>query len=523
MLIEYAIDKSTKKIMHIDQVPNGSKSNCICKACGDELVAKNAGNKNKHHFAHTNMVEKRSCLMTHLHLAMQHYFLNLKEIIIPSHSFQYKSVSLTLTAKRAIVFSSQLEKKTGNYITDIYIKTNAGDFYIEICVTHKCEPEKIAHYKTHKLNSVEITFNSNEDLTVDEWLFRLKHHDIPIEWFYYQEKENKIYELEFQLKKEEQTKYSNRIKSTQASIRDILEKKEITLPSLQHTFHYFDHGENFTTDVMLVQNKKLVLDHVELYKNTDTLFIIKGSVVRDFSNHMLWIVFSLNDTKPDIWELNTGSIIIFYFQDEDLKSDWLKYEFLERVKNNHHKLFIKSCRDKIQKKRITIYVSNQLRELSSNYVDSRDRLYNNDYKIWFQWLIKKNIFDVSHTKKWPKLPNILKEMKMYPSLWMFQRWHILIMSVLISLIDRYPVGKYISTKELFHELTLEFPLSPKFIALEKIANFEVVQYPQINVIFRNKVILSALEIFIDYNFIRVDNGKISKTTSLINILKDGLY
>lgn len=509
--------------MHIDEVPNGSKSNCICKACGDELVAKNAGNKRKHHFAHTNMVEKRSCLMTHLHLAMQHYFLNLKEIIIPSHSFQYKNISLTLSAKRAIVFSSQLEKTIGNYITDIYIETDVGDFYIEICVTHKCESEKIVHYKTHKLNSVEIAFNSNEDLSIDEWISRLKNNDIPMEWFYYQEKENKIYEIEFQLKKEEQARYSNRIKSIQTSIRSLLETKEIFLPSLHHTFHYFNNGENFTADVMLVQKKKFLLDHIELYKSTDVLFIIKGSVVRNFSNHILWIVFSLNDTRPDISELNTGSIIIYYFKCEELKSDWLKYEYLERVKNNHHKLFIKSCKEKIEKKRITIYISNQLQELSRNYVDSKNILYNDDYQVWHQWLIKNNIFDNLSTKRYPKLPNVLKKMRAYPSLWMFQRWHILVMSILISIIDRYPVGQYVSAMELFNELASEFTLDPKFKNLEKIANFEVVQYPYFDVIFRDKVIISALDVFIDCNFITVEGNNIFKTTQLIEILKEGLY
>lgn len=43
VIIEYAVEKETKQIMHIDDVPNGAKCNCICKSCNDELIARNGG------------------------------------------------------------------------------------------------------------------------------------------------------------------------------------------------------------------------------------------------------------------------------------------------------------------------------------------------------------------------------------------------------------------------------------------------------------------------------------------------
>lgn len=47
--------------MHIDDVPNGAKCNCICKSCNDELIARNGGKLKKHHFAHRNFI-RESCL-----------------------------------------------------------------------------------------------------------------------------------------------------------------------------------------------------------------------------------------------------------------------------------------------------------------------------------------------------------------------------------------------------------------------------------------------------------------------------
>lgn len=50
LIIEYALEKETKQIMHIDDVPNGAKCNCICKSCNDELIARNGGKLKKTSF-----------------------------------------------------------------------------------------------------------------------------------------------------------------------------------------------------------------------------------------------------------------------------------------------------------------------------------------------------------------------------------------------------------------------------------------------------------------------------------------
>lgn len=52
-LIPFALDKSTQKIVSIDEVPKGSNCNCICLSCNLDLVA-HKGDDRAHHFKHKN-------------------------------------------------------------------------------------------------------------------------------------------------------------------------------------------------------------------------------------------------------------------------------------------------------------------------------------------------------------------------------------------------------------------------------------------------------------------------------------
>ena len=50
--IPWGLSGQTGKLLHVDDVPNGKLSGCVCPACGDVLVARNKGHKKVHHFAH---------------------------------------------------------------------------------------------------------------------------------------------------------------------------------------------------------------------------------------------------------------------------------------------------------------------------------------------------------------------------------------------------------------------------------------------------------------------------------------
>ena len=50
--IPFALDADTREVRTIQEVENGLRSNTVCPACSDRLVAKNAGDQITHHFAH---------------------------------------------------------------------------------------------------------------------------------------------------------------------------------------------------------------------------------------------------------------------------------------------------------------------------------------------------------------------------------------------------------------------------------------------------------------------------------------
>jgi hypothetical protein len=62
----YALNPEGKHV-YIDDVENGLDCNCTCPACGGQLIARNEGKKNKHHFAHYNKAECDYVCQTNIH------------------------------------------------------------------------------------------------------------------------------------------------------------------------------------------------------------------------------------------------------------------------------------------------------------------------------------------------------------------------------------------------------------------------------------------------------------------------
>ena len=61
LLIPYAMDSATGSMVHVDKVPNGKLSGCVCPSCDKPLVAKNAGTQKAHHFAHASGAQRGAC------------------------------------------------------------------------------------------------------------------------------------------------------------------------------------------------------------------------------------------------------------------------------------------------------------------------------------------------------------------------------------------------------------------------------------------------------------------------------
>lgn len=68
-------------------------------------------------------------------------------------------------------------------MSDVCLNTDTGLYIVEICVTHKCEPEKVRYFKNNKINAVELVFEYSEDIEIEEWHQRIKTIKFPMNGF----------------------------------------------------------------------------------------------------------------------------------------------------------------------------------------------------------------------------------------------------------------------------------------------------------------------------------------------------
>ena len=209
MLFEYALHNDSNTIVHVDSVPNGKRCNCVCKNCGDALIAKNNGKIVQHHFSHTTKEESRDCQMTQLHIAMQLYFSSLSEITLPKNEITIDETDITVPDLTTEVKESTLEYRIGSYLADIYLATDTGNVAIEVCVTHKCDEEKERYYIDQQIDSIEYYFPLAEGNSIAKWTSLVKDNLVKYKWIYHSDLEIKkleYFEIVEQKKKKKKAK-----------------------------------------------------------------------------------------------------------------------------------------------------------------------------------------------------------------------------------------------------------------------------------------------------------------------------
>lgn len=141
-IIKYAIDKTTQKVVHIDDVPKGLACNCICAECGSDFVAVKGEFRKKHFRHHNQDTNCKGGLETAIHKLA-------KEIILNNKAIQLLGYTLNYTEPKQ-------ETGFGGFIPDVTVISDNKPVLIEIFVRHQCEPDKIEYYKAQKINSFEI-------------------------------------------------------------------------------------------------------------------------------------------------------------------------------------------------------------------------------------------------------------------------------------------------------------------------------------------------------------------------------
>ena len=206
-------------LVHVDSVPTGNKSGCICTKCGAELIAKNQGTVYAHHFAHA--VDNKCAGETPYHIKAKEIIKRRKQIIVPWYydfpitkylddgevdNFsiapnkiftldEYKNLS---KYDKMLDFEKVVIEDTipgSRYKSDLRALQNSNWINIEIVVTHSLKnpdsKDKMKFINDKKLDTLMITIKSDDIKDPDtkdfenyvlntanrEWVF---NNDIPI-------------------------------------------------------------------------------------------------------------------------------------------------------------------------------------------------------------------------------------------------------------------------------------------------------------------------------------------------------
>ena len=134
------------KLIYIEDAIKGIKCDCVCPACKQPLIAKNAGKKNTHHFAHQSVVECEHGYQSALHYMAKDFFLELQFLTFIKNGkpVQYK------------IDSVELECKIDEIIPDILIICDGKRFIVEIYVTHALDDIKKQKIQDMRISAIEI-------------------------------------------------------------------------------------------------------------------------------------------------------------------------------------------------------------------------------------------------------------------------------------------------------------------------------------------------------------------------------
>lgn len=165
-LLKYALNYEGK-LVHIDDVETGNNCGCICPACKEPLMAKNRGKIKIHHFAHQSGADCAAAYETILHLLAKE---KVQEAFLKAETFQieYDYKSYCIKDRECKFYHSNCYEKLRKKFnlkeyydsceqelaydnikrrSDLKIfssqNTNREPVYIEFCVTHASEEEKL--------------------------------------------------------------------------------------------------------------------------------------------------------------------------------------------------------------------------------------------------------------------------------------------------------------------------------------------------------------------------------------------
>lgn len=154
------------EMVHIDNVPNGLKCNCICPHCKEQLLARH-GNIREHGFAHCSQVRRANleiCYMVILYKLAEQIIFSKKQIHAPTYYNIYKESDITFTKVQIDSHYERIDKQP-----DVIALTNDNQQYlIEFIFQHKIQHKKDIDYTN--LNCLEVDLSNQTLESLEDFL-----------------------------------------------------------------------------------------------------------------------------------------------------------------------------------------------------------------------------------------------------------------------------------------------------------------------------------------------------------------
>ncbi|PSB85499.1 competence protein CoiA family protein [Photobacterium damselae] len=159
--ITRAINKHSKDIVCIEDVPSGLQDDIVCACCGVKLIA-NKGQIKRWHFSHYAGTDCEGAYETQLHLTAKEFFSRHEEIPHPVElgwipTEECEIVKITPNSVR-------IETYEDNRVPDLIVDIGSERYWIEIANKHKCDASKIIESRNVGRNIIEIDVSHLSDL-----------------------------------------------------------------------------------------------------------------------------------------------------------------------------------------------------------------------------------------------------------------------------------------------------------------------------------------------------------------------
>lgn len=171
--LTYGIHADTGQLLHIDQVPNGKRCECVCPGCRTPLVACHSPEqKIRNHFKHTpdengeTACDNRdSAAESIIHLYVKQFIATLSDAHLATylHHFPtyrgHKLNPIPIEKGGAWAFQEVAVEKSiagTDFVADILVQTDRGTLAIEVVHSNRVSGEKIASLRKLGINLLEV-------------------------------------------------------------------------------------------------------------------------------------------------------------------------------------------------------------------------------------------------------------------------------------------------------------------------------------------------------------------------------